>query len=525
MIVQDREIMQAVSRVIQRAERQADIQKVVATFVDVGVLPQLNNQNNQIMYGRRGTGKTHVFRVLSAQLAKEENSTVVYIDARTLGSTNQFSDQTVPIKVRCLSLFRDILLPIYNALLEHIVDRPSSNVEQALDALNELEFSITEPTKVIQENAISTTVSASGNKKSSLGLRLDSKASGELSIGKNVEDSSKKEITTSYHIENQDKVIFPDLYNSLSKTLRLAQTRLYVLIDEWASLPLDIQPFLAEFLKRGFLPIQDATLKIASLEYRSQFALPSLKSLIGFELGADISVALDLDDYFVFDRNPNQIVKAYSDILFNHMRIELPDGYLVSKYGINSGDDLPSKLFTERHTFVELARAAEGVIRDLMYIFNHAFFDATRRGRDSIDRKAIIEAGRKWFEQDKVDQLDDSMQVILRRIVDEVIGHRRARSFMLPRSLEKHAMIQKLFDARVIHHMQRGYADKDNPGARYNIYTLDYGTYVDLIGTSKQPQLMLQEVIDEASDVVVPFDDKRSIRRIILTEEMLNEQV
>ena len=69
--------------------------------------------------------------------------------------------------------------------------------------------------------------------------------------------------------------------------------------------------------------------------------------------------------------------------------------------------------------------------------------------------------------------------------------------------------------------MQRGYADKDNPGVRYNIYTLDYGTFVDLIGTSKQPILDLFEEVSE-TDLVVPFDDKRSIRRIVLDEKVLS---
>jgi hypothetical protein len=70
--------------------------------------------------------------------------------------------------------------------------------------------------------------------------------------------------------------------------------------------------------------------------------------------------------------------------------------------------------------------------------------------------------------------------------------------------------------------MQRGYADKDNPGVRYNIYTIDYGAYVDLIGTSKEPELDLME--REELDVVVPFDDKRSIRRIILHENILKKK-
>jgi len=120
-------------------------------------------------------------------------------------------------------------------------------------------------------------------------------------------------------------------------------------------------------------------------------------------------------------------------------------------------------------------------------------------------------------------QLDEELAAVLERIVEEVIGHRRARSFLLPRELEKHEVIQKLFDARVLHLMQRGYADKDNPGVRYNIYTLDYGTYVDLLNTNSQPELNLITIENEVpEDFVVPFDDKRSIRRIILTKDTLN---
>jgi hypothetical protein len=70
--------------------------------------------------------------------------------------------------------------------------------------------------------------------------------------------------------------------------------------------------------------------------------------------------------------------------------------------------------------------------------------------------------------------------------------------------------------------VQRGYADKDKPGVRHNIYALDYGTYVDLMNTSKKPELGFESSgeIDE-KEYVVPFDDKRSIRRIILTKETL----
>ena len=61
--------------------------------------------------------------------------------------------------------------------------------------------------------------------------------------------------------------------------------------------------------------------------------------------------------------------------------------------------------------------------------------------------------------------------------------------------------------------MQPGHADKDNPGIRYNIYTLDYGTYVDLIGTSKEPQLTLFDMTDVHEE-----DQNRSSFRMMINE-------
>jgi hypothetical protein len=390
---------------------------------------------------------------------------------------------------------------------------------------------ITEPILSIQPETVKTSQEATTRRNLSIETVLDSTQSpikAKASAGTEQEKKGSQEIQ--YSVSAEDKIVFPDLYKTLNEILNLADTHLYLLIDEWSSLPFDIQPYLAEFLKRGVLTVNSCTLKISALEYRCRFNLRSDSGILGFELGADISTAIDLDDYFVFDRNPDQIVSIYSDILFRHLASELPKEYLQHTHMINSGGDLISRMFTERKTFEELSRAAEGVIRDLINIFTKAFFDSNKRGRSNIDKKAITESARQWFEQDKSqNHLDDDLQEILQRIVTEVIGEKKARSFLLPRDLERHPAIQSLFDARVIHHLQRGYADKDNPGVRYNIYTIDYGTYVDLIGTSKQPQLNLFDSDESGSgdikgELVVPFDDKRSIRRIILSESILRSR-
>lgn len=519
---QDPNLQAAVSRIIQRSERQVDTGKLVGTYVDVGLLPQLENTNHQIFYGRRGTGKTHVMKVLESTLSQDEHRTVVYVDCRTLGSTSQFSDASLPMGRRCLALFRDFLLSLHNGLLEHIVENPSRRANDALEGADVLAAVVTEPLSTLKAGRVATESRESQAGASRIGARLSTKSTG-VTAGLDANAISCKETATSksteYEIETEDKIIFPELLRSLTSVLDLAETQLFILVDEWSSLPQDVQPYLAEFIKRGVLPIQQATVKISALEYRCRFSERTGQGVLGFELGADIATAPDLDDYFVYDRNPEQITDVYADVLFRHLSSELENGYLEREHRVANGHQLASRLFTERSTCAELARACEGVIRDLINIFTKAFFDSHRRGRYSIDKQAVLASARQWFEQDKAQYLDNELQDILRAIVDEVIGQRRARSFLLPRDLERHPVVQKLFDARVIHHMQRGYADKDNPGVRYNIYTIDYGAYVDLIGTSKEPELDLLE--REEPDVVVPFDDKRSIRRIILHKEIL----
>ena len=346
----------------------------------------------------------------------------------------------------------------------------------------------------------------------------------DFNLGFKEKKDKENETIEEYNLEDSEKIVFPNIHYFLQKALDFADTELLLILDEWSTFPLQLQPYIAEFIKKSFLPLKKITVKISALEYRSNFTLSKEQhNYIGFELGSDISCNLDIDDYYVFDRNPDDISNKFSEILYKHLSTELKnDDYLKIKFSINNHNDLIKKLFTEKKTFRELVRASEGVIRDFINIFSLAFFVSQHQDSHKIGIKVIIEASRQWFERDKAKNLDEKLNEKLRKIVDDVIGSKKARSFLISRDLEKHDTIQRLFDARVIHFIKRGYSDKDNPGIRYNIYSLDYGTYVDLINTSKQLEFDF-EVKENINDIefIVPFDDKRSIRRIILTKDFL----
>lgn len=73
-----------------------DINYLVKTFVNVGPLfTILSNKEHEIIYGRRGTGKTHALLNLKSKI-NEEGGIPVYIDLRTIGSNGGiFSDSSI----------------------------------------------------------------------------------------------------------------------------------------------------------------------------------------------------------------------------------------------------------------------------------------------------------------------------------------------------------------------------------------------------------------------------------------------
>jgi hypothetical protein len=408
----------------------------------------------------------------------------------------------------------------------------------ALEALDGLSTAITRT--VLADVATSIEEASSAGERDARDSSITLSTTPSVSFG----DRAESSVAEAEKVTRSGREISPIYFQELTRALRdliesAGLTRLVILFDEWTAVPLDLQPLLAEFLKRAFFTIPQVTIKIASLEYRSNFMEPlGQNNVLGFEMGADISSTIELDDYFVYDRNTERTVEMFGELLYRHISAEadaqvevdapaqlaiLPDKGYLAGHGIGDADTLIRRLFSSPDAFNELVRAGEGVARDFINIFSSAFFSSVRRGRPSIDMKAVQEAAREWYEKDKAPNIDDEQEAFLRTIVEEVIAERRARSFLLEKQYEKDRLILSLFDFRLLHLVQRGYADKDNPGVRYNIYTLDYGTYVDLIGTQKGPSGdFTEELTDGDEDTVVPFDDRRSIRRIILRPEHLS---
>src|ERR1019366_3020407 len=141
-------------RIAKRAERQDD-EILRNTFVDFGsILDVLSTIDHQIVFGRRGTGKTHLLTVIR-QSKKAAGELAIQLDMRNLGSAGGvYSDPSIPLAQRATRLLVDVLSSIHGQLFEQAIDNDGlvnlGTVGKALDELFEVHSSV----KVIGETVI-----------------------------------------------------------------------------------------------------------------------------------------------------------------------------------------------------------------------------------------------------------------------------------------------------------------------------------------------------------------------------------
>ncbi len=500
----------------KRAERVSN-EILEATFVDTGPLFDLiSTKNNQVVYGRRGTGKTHVLKYLQQRVARE-GGVPVYIDLRNVGSNGSiYGDGSRTLAERASTLIIDVL----NQLLTDLYSVAVACLESAQDP-NQISLRLDDFGEAIAGVRISGDVQLSEQHERASAGSLDSaaKVSSEaiaLSIGGKRENSSKVTTSTGRSGREVLHLNFGKIGVALSSLVEvIGIERLWLLIDEWSEIPIDLQPYLADLLRRTVLPIGKITIKIAAIDHRSNFSISQKRGeYVGLELGADVAADLNLDDFLVFDNKEGRASDFFKRLIFQH--------YKNSEHAA-SEIDTPDKLiqiaFTQHPVFDEFVRAVEGVPRDAL---NLATKVATKAFGTPIAMTHVRAGARDWYQQDKhaVIREDTTLDTLLTRIVEEVIGIRRARAFLL-QSNRRIDEIEKLFDSRILHVLKKNVSSRDEPGVRYDVYKIDYGCYVDLINTVKAPDKLFDAEGEDGAvaSIEVPTDDYRSIRRAILRPE------
>lgn len=498
----------------KRAEK-SDRQALIESFVDVGPLSTvLTTIDNQILYGRRGTGKTHALAYVSG-LVRERGDIPVYVDLRKIGSTGGlYSDGTIPLAERATRLLMDVLTALHAELLEAVLDDYYSlNLATVGPLLDNLADAITEVTVTgpVREE-LASEAATKETTKADFAFGFSQKGiSASLHSGENSESSQTEERRIVREGNVEHRVHFGRLSVALQKlTDAIDGKRIWLMLDEWSVVPLDLQPYLADLLRRAVFPANSISVKIGAIERRSRFQLQlDNNDYIGIELGGDASADLNMDDFMVFDNDEDKAIAFFRSLIYRHLKS------LSEEHNIEIPPDAAKMVqtsFTQENVFQEFVRAAEGIPRDAFYILSLA---AQKDFGRQISMDTIRKCSKTWYQRDKETAVSANSNAIalLHWIIDSVIGHRRARAFLLQRGVSSD-LVDSLFDSRVLHLLKRNISAHDQPGVRYDVYKIDYGCYVDLLSTARSPQGLLN--LDTGGFCDVPPDDYRAIRRAIL---------
>lgn len=485
-------------------------------------LEKVKNVKNQVIYGRRGTGKTHLLRALQESLIADNKSKYfpVYIDVR---SYKPLLHDDNPLYYS-LILFKEFSIELLKAAYENVA---------FLFGLNELDPSSTQLLNTKKElirsylGKFNATFEGKDLKRigdleftvheiTSIAASLNISLSPEL-IGNS--GSTKETQTATQQIKY---ISFAEMAEVIAQFLNnINVDRLFILIDEWSEIPIQIQPLLAELLKRAFITLK-ITMKIAAIPNRTRLMVDNR---MGLEDGGDI-FGYQLDYRFIYELHPDITKKFFNELLYN--QLGLIDNNLFKPFfdrSLSQPNQSFINMFLANQALREILIASAGIPRDFLSIFINSYAHYINRNTNHkhmalTDIRAATVA---WYEVDKKKAIEanKNAKIMLDKIIKEIILDKKRCHFMIPEKYETNEILNDLIDLRILHLRKHGISHKGNKGVSYNVYYVDYACYTS-------SNIYHNRINSNLLNDIEAVDDFREIRRISLEDkffESLNTEL
>ena len=224
----------AIIAIKSRAER-LDDRTIVDTFASVGALEAvISNEDHQVIFGRRGTGKTHALRFLSNKIANEDGVSF-FIDMSSLGSdTSIYNDGNLSIAERSKRLLIDVLNSLSHSVIELATSAATPFTPSQLDKLMSILDNYNDCVSLVRvDGTISITRTKKEDQDRSLSVGSSLKNTGVDGHAK-FERGAKLSDST---VETQEGIEIPNTrFPNLSSSVRelfdfFAGKRIWILLD------------------------------------------------------------------------------------------------------------------------------------------------------------------------------------------------------------------------------------------------------------------------------------------------------
>ena len=391
-----------------RSGKHGDYMKI---FANNKQLDHLKTKNWQVVFGRRGTGKTTLLGAFSEYIESEfrENRACCMrinmlecmsdIKIGTKDPSCTSIDDHTQARAHFASLIENIgkkLFEIYatenneSLIFKRSIFSPKKNAiyDKVLEIVGKCTIGIPafEASQVSGQSSFLSFARHKNSFASSIGLGLGlglsggGRANGEATVGcageSGDESTMKQEVGVIYKID------FGEIKSDIEDLLQLLDIEtMYVLIDEWSEIDRvansNVQPIFAEYLKRTFGGNGKFSIKIAAIRPQTKFICTYNGKTWGIEQGADI-FPIDLDH--VFGSGEINLVTFYEELLFRHLsycnsRLEIfaSDAQSSPRPALNAkpNREFITYVFKNRKIFSDVIKGAGRIPRDFIEIIDH----------------------------------------------------------------------------------------------------------------------------------------------------------
>jgi len=418
---------------------------------------RLNSKQNQVVFGRRGSGKS----LLLKSLRKNDLDNKLYITI----NIEDFKDISFPNSIS------QVLISVIKKIHAEVDGKHSiwqfSNWKVQKKLLKQYDNYITELNKKISEPD---TYSEAIREKQA------SKISGEASSGfqkttAKIASEVADELETSREILkdklNELKNEITNFKELIEKTTSFLDKDIYLIFDDFYFIRKHEQPFFIDFFHR----ISKNTrlyLKVATIKHRSSLYIQT-DTFVGVEIGHDIQ-ALSLD-YTLDDFNS---LVSFMKSLLEHIN---------KKVGVEINYN---NLLTD-NAFRFLCLASGGVPRDFLSLFINLGDKMQNEGKNISKPNVIdcsIENLPNKMEAFKTDTADEKavLEHYLQYVKEEIINSKRINAFLVSNNdvlkyPKINQAIKELVDLRLFHLVNSNISSAPSDGLRYSAYMIDISLF------------------------------------------------
>lgn len=524
------------------------------SYVDMGHLDRILNSTSQYIYGRRGTGKTHLFKYLAEHINNQfhdQKNIAIYIDARCLyleSDENSSSPKHVA-KTMYKELIHEIATGLENIMQQIFWQNIVPTRRDPYDELiaQQSKDAIRKVYECVDYGVIRSTGHGKKSSKQEVQdkttIELHARGSADLAklafSGDTGVSTQKKKDRIQTDIEERElsfRMSFQAICEAIEEFCRINDTlSLSILIDEWSNIPKQVQPHFAECIKRTFFASEIICTKIATLPFQTNFSTIENGHPIGFERNGDIYLGLDLDEDLIFVKDKERISRIFSEVLHNHLK------YVLERIAPDEASKLPSDATTTRQTifsdiaYERILAFSQGNVRDYLKLFQRAYGQYYFTSSTKI-AVAAVEKAAKEHGIEKVQSIkeDGPAYALFNNIIREVLQNKKVGSFLVENTFSDNRSLLYLIHNRTLHVWDKSYSAPSYAGKRFLLVAIDFCIILEQAKSpsyrhifqnlelpineptmliSKAQQILFEETNERGSDLLVLKEpDKRSAR-------------